>query len=255
MTDLFEEVEDQLRTDRYKQFARRVMPWLLGAAAAALVATLAYWGYDSYRSSQTEKASDQYAAAIDAFAAGDRARARTIWTDVAKSPSAAYKALSLMHLAAYALEDKKPAEAVRLYDEAAKAASDPLIGDAARLKSAFALLDTAPLKDLEGRLKPLMEEGHPYRAHAREALAFARLNAGDLAGARGDFVILSQSLDAPPGAQARARAAISLIDTGAAKAVPAVVKAAATLPPPMMMDPGALLGVPPEAGQPQNAPQ
>lgn len=255
MTDLFEEVEDQLRTDRYKQFARKVMPWLLGAAAAAVVATLGYWGYDTYRTRQTAEASNQYAAAMDAFTAGDRAQARTLWTGVSKSSSAAYRALSLMHLAAYAQEEKKPAEAVRLYDEAAKAASDPVIGDAARLKSAFAALDTAPLKDLEGRLKPLMEEGRPYRVQAREALAFARLNAGDMAGARGDFVILSQSLDAPPGAQARAQAAISLIDSGAAKAVPGVVKAAATLPPPLMMDPGALLGPPPQAGQLQNAPQ
>ena len=255
MTDLFEEVEDQLRTDRYRQFALKVMPWLLGAAAAALVATLGYWGYDSYRTRQIAEASNQYAAAMDAFAAGDRAQARTLWTEVSKSSSTAYKALSLMHLAANAQEEKKSAEAVRLFDEAAKAASDPVIGDAARLKSAFALLDTAPLKDLEGRLKPLMEEGRPYRVQAREALAFARLNAGDMAGARGDFVILSQSLDAPQGAQARAQAAISLIDSGAAKAVPGVVKAAATLPPPLMMDPGALLGPPPQAGQPQNAPQ
>lgn len=255
MTDLFEEVEDQLRTDRYRQFARKVMPWLLGAAAAALLAVLAYWGYDTYRANQTDKASDQYSAAMEAFTSGDRGKARTLWTDVSKSGSPAYKALALMHLGAYAQEEKKPDEAVRLYDEAAKAASDPVIGDAARLKSAFALLDTAALKDLEGRLKPLMEEGRPYRVQAREALAFGRLNAGDLPGARGDFVILSQSLDAPQGAQARAQAAISLIDSGAAKAVPAVVKAAATLPPPMMMDPAALLGPPPQAAQPQNAPQ
>ena len=99
-----------------------------------------------------------------------------------------------------------------------------MIGDAARLKSAFALIDTAPLKDLEGRLKPLMEEGRPYRVQAREALAFARLKAGDTAGARGDFVVLSQLLDASQGAQARAQAAIGLIDSGSAKAVPGVVK-------------------------------
>ena len=47
MTDLFEEVEEQLRSDRYRRFARKVMPWLLGAAAAALLATLGYWGFSS----------------------------------------------------------------------------------------------------------------------------------------------------------------------------------------------------------------
>ena len=259
MTDLFEEVEEQLRSDRYKQFVQKALPWMLGIAAATLVAFLAYWGYDNYRNTQIAKASEQYAAAMDAFVGGDRGKARQLWTDVSKSDARGYKALALMHLGAFAIEARKPADAVKLFDEAAEAAPDPVIGDAARLKSAFALLDTAPLKDLEGRLKPLMEEGRPYRVQAREALAFAKLKAGDLAGARGDFVLISQSLDAQQGAQARAQAAVGLIDSGSAKAVPAVVKAAQALPPPTMADPGSVIGPPPgAAAQPQpqgSAPQ
>lgn len=240
MTDLFEEVEEQLRTDRYRQLLRQFLPWMLGGAAALLLAFFAYWGWDTWQTSRTNKASEQYAAAIDAMAAGDRAKAEATWTEVSKSGSGTYKALSLMHLAAFADEAGKTQDAVRLLDEAAKATNDPLVADAARLKSAFALLDTAPLKDLEGRLKPLIETDRPYRVQAREALAFAKLNAGDLAGARGDFVLLSQSLDATQGAQSRAQAAIGLIDSGSAKAVPEVVKAAKALPPmmPMMPPPG-----------------
>lgn len=255
MTDLFEEVEEQLRSDRYKQFARKALPWMLGAAAAALIATLAYWGYDSYRNKQVANASERYSTAMDAFAAGDRAKAQQLWTEVSKSDAKAYKALALMHLGALAAEANKSADAVKAFDQAAEAAPDPIIGDAARLKSAFALLDTAPLKELEGRLKPLMEEGHPYRVQAREALAFARLNAGDLAGARGEFVLISQSLDAQQGAQSRAQAAIALIDSGSAKAVPAVVKAAQALPPPSMFDPGAAIAQPPGPGPGQPQPQ
>jgi hypothetical protein len=55
--------------------------------------------------------------------------------------------------------------------------------------------------------------------------------AGDAAGARGDFVIISGMLDAPQGARARAKAAIGLIDSGSAKAVASTVRAAAALPP------------------------
>jgi len=254
VTDLFEEVEEQLRSDRYRQFARKALPWMLGAAAAALIATLGYWGYDVYRTGQTDKASEQYAAAMDAFAGGDPAKAHQIWAEVSKSRAPSYKAMALMHLAAYQLDQKKPAEAVKLLDQAAEAAPDEILGDAARLKSAFALLDTAPLKELEGRLKPLMEEGRPYRVQAREALAFAKLNAGDLIGARGDFVLISQSLDAAEGAQARAQAAIGLIDSGSAKAVPGVVKTAQALPPQVAIDPNSLLGAA-QAAQPAPQPQ
>jgi hypothetical protein len=84
---------------------------------------------------------------------------------------------------------------------------------------------------------------------AREALAFAKLKAGDLKGARSDFVLLSQGLDASQGVQARAQAAIGLIDSGSAKAVPAVIQAAAALPPPPMIDPSMLM--PPAGPGPQ----
>lgn len=252
MTDLFEEVEEQLRSDRYKQLAIKALPWALGIAAAALIAVLGYWGYDTWRSNAEAKASEQYAAAMEAMGRQDAAEAKKLWGDVAKSSASGYKALALMHLAAFEERERRTPDAVKLLDQAAEAAPDEIIGDAARLKSALALLDTASLKDLEGRLKPLMEEGRPYRVQAREALAFAKLRAGDLPGARGDFVLISQSLDAPQGAQARAQAAIGLIDSGSAKQVASVVRAAAALPPPMMIPPGAVMGAP----QPQGpAPQ
>ncbi len=88
-------------------------------------------------------------------------------------------------------------------------------------------------------MTPLMQDGHPYRVQAREALAFAKLMAGNTAGARSDFVVIAQSLDAPEGARQRANAAKDLIDSGSAKSVPAVARAAATLPPPTPAIPGA----------------
>lgn len=247
MTDLFEEVEEQLRSDQYRQLARRLLPWMIGGAALALAMTLGYWAWDSYQKTVVAKASEAYAEAIDTFVAGDRAKARQLWTEVSKSGAGGYKSLALMHLGAYSLDEKKPAEAVKLFDQAAAAAPDPVIGDAARLKSAFALLDTASLADMEGRLKPLLEDGRPYRVQAREALAFAKLRTGDLSGARGEFTLVSQSLDASEGARARADAAKALIDTGSAKAVAQLAASAAALPPPMIVPSGAVVG----AGQPQ----
>jgi hypothetical protein len=238
LTDLFEEVEEQLRADRYRSVAMRVLPWLLGVGLVAIVAVLGYWGWQSWRTSQTNKASEQYAAALDAMSAGDRAKAEKDWTEVSHSGSAAYKSLSLMQLGGLQMMDNKPQAAVKLFDQAADAAPDDIIGDAARLKSAFALLDTAPEKDLEARLAPLTQDNHPYRVQAREALGFAKLMAGDLKGARGQFLLIAQSIDAPDGARERANAAVSLIDSGSAKSIPAVAKAAAALPPPVILAPG-----------------
>ncbi|MDB5437044.1 MAG: hypothetical protein JWR47_3301 [Phenylobacterium sp.] len=253
MTDLFEEVEEQLRSDRYRTLVRKAAPWVLALAAAALAAALGVWGWQQYNQQVTGTASEQYATALAGLTQGDQAKAVQLWGEVAKSPSKAYKSLALMQLGAARIAGGKPEDvkaAVSLFDQAAAAAPDDLIGDAARLKSAFAILDTAPFAEVEGRLSPLMKDGHPYRVQAREALAFAKLMKGDAAGARSDFVVVSLLPDAPESARQRAKAAMDLIDTGSAKAVPAAVKAAQSLPPPVMVAPGGAPMLAPQ-GQPQ----
>lgn len=226
MADVFEEVEEQIRSDRYKALALKALPWILGALLLALVVALGVWGWQEYRSRAVAQASEQYAAALDAFNEGRPDEAFRLWGEVADSPAKGYAALALMQQGAVRLDAGATQEAVQLFDQAAETAPDPLIGDAARLKSAFALMDTAPLQEVEARLRPMLEEDRPYRGLAREALAFAKLAAGDLAGARSDFVVLSLLAEAPEGARQRARAAIQLIDSGTAQNLPEVVRAA-----------------------------
>ena len=140
--------------------------------------------------------------------------------------------MALMQQGGMRLEDGKTAEAVKLFDEAAEAAPDALLEDLARLKSAFALLDTAPYAELEERLKPLTEDERPYRTEAKEALAFAKLMAGKTTEARGEFAVLALLPDSPDPVRERARVAMDMIDSGSAKTLPAAVKAAAAMPPP-----------------------
>ena len=249
MVDVFEEVEEQIRSDHYKALALKILPWGVGALVAALAVYGAFAGYNSYRDKASAKASESYSKALEAFDQGRSAEALSLWTEVSKSPSKVYRSLSLQHLGALRLSANDAPGAVKLFDQSATSAPDPLIGDAAALKAAYVLLDTASLKDLQARLDPLMKDGHPYRAEAREALAYARLMAGDTAGARGDFVVLSLSPDGQDGSRERARAAMALIDSGTAKLTPAVVKAALAAPPPMVTAPGVgLPGMPQQPG-------
>jgi len=258
VVDVFEEVEEQLRTDRYKALALKILPIVGGLLVLALVIALAVWGYQHFRTQAAAKASEQYAQAIEAFNTNRPDEAIRLWTEVSKGSSKAYKSLSLQHLGGLKLAENKTADAVKLFDEAAEAAPNEILGDLARLKSAFALLDTAPYKDMEARLTPLTEEGRPYRAEAREALAFSKLMAGDLAGARSDFSLITLMADAGEASRQRAQAAQALIDSGSAKAVPPAVKGALALPPPIQLPPGAVppgASAPPAQQQPAPGPQ
>lgn len=254
MVDVFEEVEEQIRSERYKSLGLKILPWAIGAAVLALAVTLGYWGWTSYQSKAADKASEQYVEALQAIGTGDATKGATLLSEVAKSPSKPYRALALIQQGGLRQEAGKTDEAVKLYDEAAKTVDDPIVADLARLKSALALLDTASYVEIEGRLKPLMEEKRPYRLQAREASAFAKIMAGRPAEARSDFVVLSSVLGATDGMRQRAQAAIGLIDSGSAAAIPAAVKLAATLPPAPMMPEGLPEGVVPSAPQAQQGP-
>jgi hypothetical protein len=156
-----------------------------------------------------------------------------------------------MQQAQIRLDQKKTDEAIRLLDQAAKAAPDPIMGDAARLKAAWLSMDAAPLSAVEARLTPLTGPKSPYRALALEALAMARLQGGRFDEAKSDFQVLSLTQDVSQTAQERAHAASDMIQSGTAKDLPAAVKAALALPPqsaPSGPPPGALV---PQAGASQ----
>ena len=231
MVDVFDEVEEQLRAERYRSLAVKSLPWVAAAVAAAVIGVGGYWGWKSYQTSQADKASEAYQAALETAQTAGPAKAFGQFKAVADGGARGYKALALLQMGDIRIEENKSKEAVAYFDEAAKAAPDAILGDLARLKSAFALMDTASYKDIEARLTPLAGEKSPYRVYAKEALAFAKLQAGDVAGARGDFVVLANSLDnTSEEVRQRAQAAMQLIDSGTAKDLAAAVKAAASLP-------------------------
>jgi len=236
VTDVFEEVEEQLRADRYKTLALRALPWVLGGLALVLVIVLGVWGWNALQTRSMAEASEAYAEGVEAFGAGDMNKAEQRFAQVAAEGPDGYAALALMQQAGLRVNDGDIDAAVKLFDEAADKAPDPILADAARLKSAFALLDTAPLSELKTRLEPLTEDGRPYRALALEALAFAKLMGGEMDEARADFGVLALMPGVSELARQRAQAARAMIDSGTAGALPEAVKASRALPEPASDD-------------------
>jgi hypothetical protein len=230
LVDVFEEVEEQLRADRYRAMLLKAWPWALGAVVAGLLAWLAFWGWGKYQADAAAKASTAYVQAMEAMSKGDAATAEKAFVEIGRSSAKGYKALGLMQQAGMKLQGGDNAEAVKLFDQAAAAATNPLIADAARLKAAYVLLDTAPLADIEKRLAPLADAKRPFSLLAKEALATARLMGGNAAQAKTDFAVLSIAPGATDSMRQRAQAAILMIDSGQTAGLPQLVKQAAARP-------------------------
>lgn len=248
MTDVFEEVESQLRTERYLALAKRALPWVAALVATVIVVVGGGWAWTSWQQSQAEKGAIGLSKAAEALQKRDEAGAFAQFGEVAKSSTGTYKTLALFNQAGMRLEAGAPEDAVKLLDQAAKTAPNALIADFARLRAVHVLLDTAPTADLEKRIAALSGDKQPFRLEAKEALAFLRLRDGKTKEARDEFVALQQNFDSSEGLRERAKAAVSMIDSGGAKSMAEAAKLAATLPPPaqMQLPPG--LQMPPQAG-------
>ena len=251
MVDIFEEVDEHLRSDRLVVLARRYLPWVGGVLALALAIALGVWAYTSYQEKNTEAASQAYSDGLDKLGQGQFDAAYAKFAQAAEKPTAGYQALALMQQAGVRMDQKRVPEAVVLFDKAAAATNNPVIADSARLKSAFALLDTAPYDQVEARLKPLTDPKSPVSALAKETLAFAKLKAGNLTGARSDFVVLSLLPSATDDMRQRAHAAIALIDDGSVSQLNATVKASQVITSNPLFPEGPPTGAPAPTANPQ----
>ena len=54
MVDVFEEVEEQIRSDRYRALALKILPWFIGAVVLVLVAVGGWQGYRAWIGSQSQ---------------------------------------------------------------------------------------------------------------------------------------------------------------------------------------------------------
>ncbi|WGM31247.1 tetratricopeptide repeat protein [Brevundimonas sp. NIBR11] len=232
MTDVFEEVEEDIRSERLKRLARNWLPIVGGILLVALVAALAWWGWQSFQTSRANAGSIAYQRGLEALQSGNTTGAETAFVEAGEKGNGAYKALALQQRAGLAVTANRIPDAIALFDQAAKADSDPILHDGAVYKAVLLMMDNgASLEDIEAKLEPLTKEGRPLAPFAQEALGMARLQFNKPAEAREVFVLLTLGQDIPDSVRQRAQAAIGMIDTGVAAGLPAIVAAQAVTPP------------------------
>ncbi len=211
MTDLFNEVEETLRRERYADWARRYWIWAVAAVGVLLGGLLAYEGYRYWSRGRAEVASAEFDAGAKLLAAGQIEEAERHFAALADRSGGGYKALSQLQRGGALLAQGDAAGAVAAFEAAAKAAPDPVFKDLATLKAAYAAADTASVQALETRLKPMIDAGGAFSYQARELLGVKAYEAGDVQRARREFNYLDLALEAPEGVRERAGLALAVL--------------------------------------------
>ncbi len=181
MSDIFQEVDEEVRRDKAAEFWKKYQNQILAGAVLIVLASAGfrYWQYERERAAQA--AGDQFQQAIAAFEAGKLDEANGGFARISANSPGGYGILARMTEAGAKAKSNPPAASAAFDAVAADASVDPLFRDAARLRAALLRLDI-PAEEQKGaaELASLAGGEGPYRR-------LARLNLGAVALARGDY--------------------------------------------------------------------
>ncbi len=211
MSELFDEVDEEVRREQLKKLWDKYSLFII-AAAILIVAAVGGWrGYQYLEAKKAAEAGDAFNKAVELSEQNKHSEAETAFSNlVAKGPYG-YRLLSRFRLAAE-VEKRDPKAAVQMFDELA---ADRSIGaeqqELARIRAGGILVDTAGYADMKQRLEADTAPNATFHHVARELLALSAVRANDSSAARQWLDMMSADADTPPSVRSRAEALQALL--------------------------------------------
>ena len=203
MSDIFDEVDEEVRREQLKKLWERYSHYIIAAAILVVLAVAAWRGYQYWEARKAVAAGAAYDAATALADDGKHDEAEAAFAKLADDGTAGYRVLARLRAAAE-LGERDPKAAVAAYDSiAADSAGQPLVSDLAILRAGFLLVDTASYQEMLQRLEPLAQPAGVFRHSARELLALSAWRNSDTPAARKWADAARGDPDAPSGLRAR----------------------------------------------------
>jgi hypothetical protein len=211
MTDIFSEIEEDIRKDRAKRMWDRFGKYVIGGAIILVLGVAAWRGYEAYTTSQAAAAGDSFLDAI-ALVEENPQEGIAAFDAIAADGPGGYAALARFRSAStLAQQDDYDGAIAGFQALVDDAGIDPLVRDVARIRLGYLLLDHGAAADIEGLLLPLSEATNPFSYSAREIRAFAAMKAGNREQALALFLELVGDFASPEPVRSRARVALDVL--------------------------------------------
>ena len=211
MTDIFQEVDEEVRREQLKKLWQQYGNYLVALCVLVVVGVGAWRGYQWWEAKQAAQSGAAFEQAVTLAEAGKHQAAEAAFAKLATDGTAGYRVLARLREAAeLAGTDSKGA--VAAYDEiAADGSAGQVIRDLAAVRAGFLLADTASYSEIRNRLEPLTAADRPFRYSAREILALSAWKSGDMTAARQWTDMIMTDPQTPAGARSRAEVLSELI--------------------------------------------
>jgi len=212
LSDIFREVQEDIRREQVKQLWEKYGLYVLGAALAVVIGIAGSVGWRAYVQSKNEEMSARYEAVARAAETGSAAEAAEAFEALARAGHGGYAALAQLREAAALQGSGQDAKAIAAYDAFAASGKAPqILRDLARVKAALMLVDTASYDDIKARLTQLTAGNQPWRNPAREILGLAAYKAQAHVEAQTYFAAIIEDNEASGGLRDRAHVMQALL--------------------------------------------
>ncbi len=211
MTELFDEVDEEVRRDQLKRLWDQYSIYIV-AGALLIVASVGGWrGYQYLEAKKAAEAGSAFGAAVDLAEQNKHAEAEAAFNNLAATAPSGYRMLARLRAAAE-VATRDPQAGAKLYDDIS---ADRSVGaveqDLARIRAAGLLLETASYPGMLQRLETSTRPEATFRHTARELLALSAWRANDTAAARQWLDLIANDGETPSGLRSRAEALQALL--------------------------------------------
>jgi len=214
MSDIFREVDEEVRRDKAVEFWKKYQNYLIAVAALIVLATAGWRFYDYRRLQAAQAAGAQFEQALDLDRSGKETEASAALANVAAQGPNGYRIVARLAEAAVLAKTDRVG-AIAAYDAlAGDAAIDPLFQEAARLRAALLRLDEGQIDKAKAALEALAGPAGAYRHTAREMLGVIALAAQDYEGAGKWLDMIVADPDAPQSPRQNAELLLGLVASG-----------------------------------------
>ncbi|WP_417668012.1 tetratricopeptide repeat protein [Roseibium sp.] len=184
MSDIFREVDEDIRQEKYRRLWDRFGPWLIAVAVLIVVGTGGYRGWLHWQETQSQSAGDTFFEAVRLSEAGETAEAEKLFSELSAA-TGGYPAIARLRAATDMARNEQTTEALAEFDAISRDSGvDAGLRDAASLRAAYIAVDTEDYAAVADRVEGLTGDDGAFRASAREILAVAAWKAGDVDTAR-----------------------------------------------------------------------
>jgi hypothetical protein len=213
VSDIFHEVEEEVRRERYEQLWKEYGDYAIAAAAFVLIAVAGWQLWRYYEQREQLRASAEYSAAMQLLQTGQAPAAAEAFGKLAGDAPSGYAQVSRLQEAGSLLTAGRTADAIKIYNDVASG-NDEILASIARLRIAWATADTTPRAQLQSQLSSLTDPGNAFNPMAREILAYADVRDGALPRAQAEYKSLAADKNAPPALHERAAAMANFLAAG-----------------------------------------